>query len=95
MKNKIPNSWTLFDEFEGNFIFRNVAETMQVSISFDSHFEFPYCIDFQQLQGIFVLWAIEDGAYISHSSTEEEAFEKAIQMMDAIYIALESKTVVL
>ncbi len=89
-----PN-WTLKDEFDGNFIFFNGEETMAVNITFDEGLEFPYFIDFSQLKGIFVLWPLNEGGYVCHANSKEEALGLASQMMKDIDAALARKEIVI
>jgi len=95
MKLQAPINWNLIEEYDGNYIFRNAAETMHVYIGYDPQCDFPYSIDFTQIKGIFVLWPIEEGAYVTHSKKQLDAFEKALQMMAAIDIGIKGKEVII
>jgi hypothetical protein len=90
----IPPNWSLTAEYDGNYIFRNAEESMAVNITFDEGLEFPYYIDFSQLKGIFILWPLDEGGYVCHATSIEEAFFKAVQMMKDIDVALAGKEVV-
>lgn len=83
-RNYIPDSWSLIEEYDGNYIFENTSKSFCVNIDYVYACEYPYSITFIQLQGDTVIIGFEDGAYSTHSKNLQEATTKAYKMMEFI-----------
>lgn len=81
---KLPNNWSLIEEYDGNYIFENSNKSFCVNVDFITRCEYPYSISFVQIQGEFVVIGIENGAYATHAKASHEAFNKACEMMEFI-----------
>jgi len=77
----IPSEWSLIEDYDGNFIYANIAGTHNVNINYTAKCEHPYTIEFVQLIGTFTMVGIEFGAYTAHACTVTDAKRKAYDMM--------------
>ncbi|MDT0650579.1 hypothetical protein [Autumnicola edwardsiae] len=89
MKN-IPDNWYLAEQYEGNFIFEDAENKFSVSVDKMGIFTPPYEINFQQLNGTLTKIGFEEDAYSAHAANQEEALEKAYEMM--AFISRKMKT---
>lgn len=80
----IPDSWSLVEEYDGNYIFENTNKSFCVNIDYTYACEYPYSINFIQLQGDTIIIGFEDGAYSTHSKNLQDAITKAYKMMEFI-----------
>lgn len=86
--NNLPEFWKLAEAYDGNFIFENDPEEFSVVVDQMGRMSPPYSINFQQLKGTFNRIGFENGAYSTHAFSEEEAIQKAFEMMKFINLSL-------
>jgi len=80
----LPKNWNLIEEWEQSYVFENSDGTFCVFIDFDAKLAKPYVIGYEQLEGDFEIIEIEDEAYTTTSTTKNDAWAKAILLMNFI-----------
>jgi hypothetical protein len=89
-----PENWHLLEEWENNFIFRNDDDSFQVDVTFTEVCDYPYSIGLDQLRGIFTIIGIENGEYSTNAIEQDEALDKAYEMMKFINKFTKDKSVI-
>jgi len=89
----LPANWHLVEEWDSNFIFKNIDKRFSVNITYTEQCSVSYSINFIQLKEIYTVIGFEDGAYSTNAATKDEAIEKAFEMMSFIDKLAQEKSV--
>jgi hypothetical protein len=81
---KLPKGWELIEEWEGSFVFENSKLSFSVNVDFEAMLAAPYMIEFVHTKGYLKLVNFNDGMYKVSALNEEDALNKAKQMMSFI-----------
>lgn len=81
IKVSLPNSWSLVEQYNGNYIFENSDKSFCVNVDYTFGCDYPYSISYIQVSEKLIMIGIENGAYSAHSKFLEDALSKAYEMM--------------
>ena len=81
---KKPKNWLLVEMYDGNYIFEDENEEFQVSVDRMGTMNPPFHIHFNQLKGEILKIGYKEGAYTSGAFEENDAIQKAYEMMEFI-----------